>query len=222
MDNANDFRPIRVFFSKKGDAIYISHLDLTRCMQRCIKRSGIPIWYTQGFHPHQYMTFALPLALGYESECESMDIRLTEEMDLSVVMELLNAALPRDIRVLRVTQPKMDPKEIAFAEYEAEVSFACDSQGEKFLALLEQDQILVSKRTKKGPKDVDLKPLLELLSWEEREGALHLSLRLPAGSTLNLNPTLLFDAFCRAYQCETAQWKVRRTRVLTANFTEFC
>lgn len=222
MDKANDFCTIRIFFSKTGDAKYISHLDLTRCMQRCIKRSGVPIWYTQGFHPHQYMTFALPLALGYESGCESMDMRLTGEMDFSDVKDKLNNALPRDIRVLRVALPQMDPKEIAMAEYETQVRFSCENAGEKLDALMAQEQILVSKRTKKGKKDVDLKPLVEILSRGEEEGNLALRLRLPAGNTLNINPTLFFDAFCAAYGCEAEQYRVWRLRILTANFTEFC
>ena len=55
---------VRLWFQKCGDARYISHLDLSRCMQRALKRSGLPIWYTEGFNPHAYVTFALPLSMG--------------------------------------------------------------------------------------------------------------------------------------------------------------
>ena len=69
---------VRAVFAKRGRAKYISHLDLNRCMQRVFKRSGIPIWYTEGFNPHIYITFALPLSLGYESGVEIMDFNITE------------------------------------------------------------------------------------------------------------------------------------------------
>ena len=53
---------VRIWFSKKGEASYISLLDLQRVMGRAIKRSGVPAWYTQGFNPHIYMTFAEEIA----------------------------------------------------------------------------------------------------------------------------------------------------------------
>lgn len=67
---------VRVWFTKTGEAAYISLLDLQRVMQRALKRSGLPVWYTQGFNPHIYMTFAAPLALGQESLVESLDCRM--------------------------------------------------------------------------------------------------------------------------------------------------
>ncbi len=61
---------VRVWFTKTGEAAYISLLDLQRVMQRALKRARLPVWYTQGFNPHIYMTFAAPLALGQESLVE--------------------------------------------------------------------------------------------------------------------------------------------------------
>ena len=71
---------IRVFYNKTQRAKYISHLDINRCMQRALKRSGLPVWYTEGFHTHIYVTFALPTPLGFESMYEAMDFRLIEEL----------------------------------------------------------------------------------------------------------------------------------------------
>ena len=61
-------RCVRVWFHKTGPIRYISHLDLMRTMTRAIRRSRIPLWYTEGFNPHPYMTFALPLSLGMQRE----------------------------------------------------------------------------------------------------------------------------------------------------------
>ena len=66
---------VRISFEKKNEASYISLLDLQRVMQRVLKRSGLPVWHTLGFNPHIYMTFACPLSLGQESECECVDVK---------------------------------------------------------------------------------------------------------------------------------------------------
>ena len=73
-----DKKNIRVFFEKKDRAIYISHLDLLRTMQRALKRSGLPVWYSEGFNPRIYLNFPLALALGVESSCEIMDFPLID------------------------------------------------------------------------------------------------------------------------------------------------
>ena len=108
---------VRVFFEKTGMTKYISHLDLMRCMTRAIKRAAIPAWYTEGFNPHLFITFALPLTLGVESLCESMDIRLTEEMGFEEVKNRLNVNLPDGIRITNVAAPVYKANDIAFAEY---------------------------------------------------------------------------------------------------------
>ena len=86
---------VRVWFTKTGEAAYISLLDLQRVMQRALKRSGLPVWYTQGFNPHIYMTFAAPLALGQESLVESLDCRMeTLPGDWEQARAALQACLP--------------------------------------------------------------------------------------------------------------------------------
>lgn len=50
-------REVRLRFSKTGRLKYISHLDINRVMSRALKRAGIPLWYTEGFNPHPYMSF---------------------------------------------------------------------------------------------------------------------------------------------------------------------
>ena len=61
---------LRLFYRKRGRAKYISHLDITRCMQRSLKRAGLPVWYTQGFNPHMYMTFEIGRASCRERVCQ--------------------------------------------------------------------------------------------------------------------------------------------------------
>ena len=77
---------VRLHFSKTFEAKYISHLDLARCFSRALKKSGLDLWYTEGFNTRLYLTFALPLSLGLESLCETVDIRLiNDEFDPNIV-----------------------------------------------------------------------------------------------------------------------------------------
>ena len=108
---------VRLFFTKTGLAKYISHLDLMRCMSRAVKRAGIPLWYTEGFNPHLFMTFARPLSLGQESLCEVVDVRLVGEMTFKDIQTRLNETLPKDITVVSVQKPVHKPSEITFVYF---------------------------------------------------------------------------------------------------------
>ena len=66
---------VRIRFRKVGEAAYISLLDLQRVFHRILKRSGLPVYYTQGFNPHIYLSFACPLSLGQESICECCEVK---------------------------------------------------------------------------------------------------------------------------------------------------
>lgn len=188
----------RVFYEKKDRAKYISHLDINRLMQRVLKRSGLPVWYTEGFNPHMYLTFALPLSLGYESEYECMDLRLTEKMDFEAVKNILVRNMPAGISVTKVAEPIHKAAEVGFADYKIAVfseKLSTDILAEHFCTFFNQDEIIVTKRTKRGEKNLDIKPDIILLDQDKKEDSLIYSMRFPAGNEKNYNPSLLFDAF---------------------------
>lgn len=201
---------IRVFYTKLSRAKYISHLDITRCMQRAIKRAEIPVWYTEGFNPHIYITFSLPLSLGYESKSEIMDMRIVEDMSFDEIKERLNSVLPPDIRVCRVDIQRHDPVEIETALYKIELAVA-DKNGnilspeivsDKFTEFIQSETIEVEKKTKKGFKTIDIKPFCELVGTgavSEKQAA-ELSVKLSAGNTQNINPSLLLNEFYKRYE----------------------
>ena len=101
---------VRVWFEKKGAVRYISHLDLTRNMARGLKLSGLPVWYTEGFNPRIYMTYAMPLSLGVCGERECMDIRLTEAVPFSELTVRLNTCLPRGLRALEAGNQRVSSR----------------------------------------------------------------------------------------------------------------
>lgn len=218
MENVRD---IRVFYTRSGAASYLSHLDINRCFQRAVARSRLPVWHTQGFNPHIYITFALPTPLGYKSNCETVDLRAAKELSFEEIGQRLNAALPPDFNIYKVALPVHGTEAIAKANYLVLVSSPAETAAglqTRFEAFLAQEKLPVLKKSKKGMKEIDLKPMLELLAAEEGgQGELALTLRLAAGNTANINPSLVFEAFSRFSGLELDCIRVTKQRVLTAN-----
>lgn len=190
---------VRAIFEKTGRAKYISHLDLNRCMLRTFRRSGLPIWYTEGFNPHPYYAFALALSLGYESRCEILDFNLNEELPFDVIRDRLNAVMPEGMRIMSVAEQKLKITAIAKAEY----AFSLETADPKKLygdihALIGGESIFIEKKTKRGVKNVDIKPGTEIISCEISESSVNMTMRLPAGTQTNYNPTLFFEALKNA------------------------
>lgn len=200
---------VRVFFSKTGRAIYISHLDLYRVFQRAVKRCKLPVWETQGFNPHIYITFTLPLALGTEGVCESLDTKLTEDISFEEIKDKLNSALPKDIRVLYAAEPVYKNTDVEKSEYEVSIS----ADNEKLREFFSQEQIITQKKTKKGISEIDLKPVIEIL--EQKEGFIRM--KLPSGTETNINANLVFDAFEKQYDVEIDSLSIKRTAVYCKN-----
>lgn len=89
-------------FSKKGDMVYISHLDLMTLFRRAIRRADLPFFLTAGFTPRAKISIPKALKLGIESENEEMSLWLTEEVSPEEVKDSVNKALPEGIRLLDV------------------------------------------------------------------------------------------------------------------------
>lgn len=202
----------RVFFSKTDRAKYISHLDLYRVFQRAIIKSKLPVWYTEGFNPHLYIQFMLPLSLGQEGLREAADFRLTEEIPPEEVTARLNASLPLDLRITETAVPVMKNTDIVEAEYKIEA----DVSREKFAEFAQSEKILVEKKTKKGVSEIDLKPNIKKLEIGDV-----ITVRLPAGNEFNLNPALLFEAYEKFSGEKISRLKITRTRIFAQNGEEF-
>ncbi len=213
----------RLFFSKLRDMKYISHLDLYRCFQRAIVRSGLDVWYTEGFNSHLYLSFPLALSLGFESSCEVADIRLlSPEEDIP---SRLNSCLPQDIRVTDAAEAVMDPGEIAGAEDRPEfddLELSRQALEEALCGSLSGESIIVQKKTKKGAlKEVDIKK--DILSFELLQDSQLLTADavLSAGIQNNLNPKVILDRLSERLGREPDHWLVRRTRLITKYGRDF-
>jgi radical SAM-linked protein len=90
---------LRIRFTKHGAVRYIGHLDMQRYFQRANRRAGLKVVYSEGFSPHQRMSFAMPLSVGYESDAEYFDIELSEAISSEDIMQRLNAQMTDGIDV---------------------------------------------------------------------------------------------------------------------------
>ena len=218
-------RSVRVWFNKIGTIRYISHLDLMRTMTRAVRRSGLPLWYTEGFNPHPYLTFALPLSLGMESVCESMDIKIEDGVSNEEIFEKLKNVMPDGIEVTAVTDPVTDPKYIAYGEFDVKFENVENTEKlkEEIETMLSGSELIVQKLGKQGHKkvykDINLLEFIESYSISVDEETLTLKVLLPAGSAKNVNPSLLADEILK--KAENASYVIRRLNLLTADKKKF-
>ena len=219
-------REVRLRFSKTGRLKYISHLDINRAMSRALKRAGIPLWYTEGFNPHPYMSFSLPLSLGVESLCESVDLRITGEITNKEIKDRLNSVLPEDLKIVDVYDDFRDNSEIVYSDYVYKFEFEDNDLAlEKIKNVLSSDEILALKKGKKGKrrimKETNIKSFIDRYSVSIRDNVIVLNIRLLAGPEKNLNPSLLFDTIIRLIDMDF-EWKsISRISLLDKDYKEF-
>ena len=209
---------VRVWFSKTGEASYISLLDLQRVFQRALKRSGLPVWYTQGFNPHIYMTFAVPLALGHESVAECVDFKSeAENYDWTAAAPVLSGCLPKGIDVLRIGPAQADTADIAFARYE--IRYDENGQADRAARAYEHFASLaeapVEKKGKRSTRTIDLKQCVEIESARRTREGFCLAVLLPAGGELTVSPSLLTSFLETQCGLDGALPRVLRTALYT-------
>ena len=192
----------RIQFAKTGRARYISHLDLMRTFQRAFLRADLHVRHTEGFNPHAYVSIALPLSVGFSSQCEILEFGLPEDADLSQVPGRLTRVLPEGITVSRCYSGGRPFKELCWVnyiitlEYDAGAPVGAENA---VRALLGQERLVVSKKSKKaksGQVQVDLIPLIRRVDYESRRDAIVLDTVLRAQNP-GLNPTLLVETIRR-------------------------
>ncbi len=204
---------IRIKFRKYGVMKFIGHLDIMRFFQKAIRRSGIDICYSEGFSPHQVMSFAAPLGVGITSDGEYLDIEVHGSASSKESMAKLNEVMVEGMEITGYVQLDDNAKTamsvVSAADYEIWYKEGYDipesisdfevlqSRAEEFF--IKPDQILITKKTKKSEKQIDLKQLVyafQVLQPQERfnqQPAFYL--KVCTGSMDNLKPELVMEAF---------------------------
>lgn len=215
---------LRLYISKKGRIKFVSHLDMFRLMQRAVRRAEIPLWYTEGFNPHPYISFLLAMSLGVESEGEPVDIRIIGDISPEEVKDRLNRCMPEGLRVERAVKPFNKSSEISFASYDVFYSKEDVSEKELFDALT-SGKLTCEKSGKSGGKKVmktvDVSSHIKKFVLDSDKEDIKLEVILPAGSTFNLNPLQLSQAVSLYLGKEVIPVQVMRTSLLCEDMSNF-
>ncbi len=209
---------VRIFYKKTALLKFVSHLDMTRFMARALRKTDIPVWYTEGYNSHLYLTFALPLSLGFESTYEVMDIKITDDnYPLDKIKEKLSYVMPSYLQIISVAEPVSKVGDIAFAEYEITFDRNVSKELTEFL---KQDKIICQKRNKKKQTvDIDVAEKIAGFTLSDI-GDTVLKLCLPAGGGDNLNPSIILDAFKVKSEIEF-NFSVIRTKLMDRKMNIF-
>lgn len=189
---------IRMQFCKTREGRFLSHLDLMHTWERVIRRSQLPLAYSQGFNPHPKINFASACAVGTTSDGEYMDMELTQELPVEQVKEMLQAVMPPAFRVsaMKVVSGKAPSlmSIIQRARYVLQLELVEEATQEQLDAALEnfwQQEEIVIYRYKKNSKDkkpVNIRPgVYELELTAEGKNAL-LHIQVQSGNEGNIRP----------------------------------
>lgn len=196
MAEAMNPEKLRLRFSKKGRAVYISHLDLMRTMQRAFLRAGCTLKYSEGFNPHPLISILLPLGVGCASECELMDFQLPAAEALSPLPDRLNAVMPEGISALEVYPAARKVKELKWLrisgtlEYDAADIAAVRDGLQAFFA---RESIVIEKKTKRGMGESDIAPAIREIGFTAGEKCVRVAAVISAQEP-TLNPEHLVAA----------------------------
>lgn len=196
---------IRIRFRKYGVMKFIGHLDIMRYFQKAMRRANIDICYSEGFSPHQIMSFAAPLGVGITSDGEYLDIEVHSTRSSKESMQALNDAMVEGVEVTAYVKlpdtAKTAMSIVAAADYDLYFKPGYETLATlaEFRTGLEnfftsQTEVLITKKTKKSEKVMDLKQLVYEFKVEEREGRPSFYLKLCTGSSDNLKPELVVES----------------------------
>ena len=210
-------------FTKTGDMIYISHLDLGRLFLRVLRMSGLRPAYSQGFNPHPKMSFAMPLSLGIHSVCEILEF---ETEGHSVSLDIVNDRLPDGVRVTSWREkPEIITKPLASLVTAASYEYMCEGITEApslLESFFKRESVTVQKTDKKtgtqNPKDIR-EEMLDYRIIKDMRGRMLAEATLSAMPGKTLNPLVFFGAFCESsgIDKESLSPVITRTAILGAD-----
>ena len=191
---------LRLKFSKNGPIKFIGHLDVMRYFQKAIRRADIDVKYSEGFSPHQVISFAQPLSVGATSDGEYMDMTVNSMVSTKDIMDRLNNVLNEGIKILAITELSERDEKAMTASFAARyrLNFRENIRPDfdwcsKFEEYLSQDKLPAMKKTKSGEKEIDMKPMIFEYCIDSAKEEVNILLSMSSSATLK--PTLLFEGF---------------------------
>ncbi|MBO5648884.1 MAG: DUF2344 domain-containing protein [Clostridia bacterium] len=191
---------VRLGFYKVGDMQFISHLDLQRFMKRAFVRSGLPIWFSEGFNPHPKMVFSTPLSIGIQSECEFADTKMTAPVTPAQVVDALNPCMPDTLQLFYAAPPVHKMTDIGYASYDIRITHPQSSpEMASAMDALFSSPLILTKKSKAGDRDTDITPLIRSAStvYDPADNTMTLHCVLCADNANFLNPEYLMRGAAR-------------------------
>lgn len=223
---------IRIKFAKYGTMKFIGHLDMMRFFQKAIRRAGIDIKYSEGFSPHQIMSFAAPLGVGLESMGEYLDIEVNsmknlygDDFTIEGMKDALNQVMVEGVEVVSVgvlpDTVKNAMASVAAASYRLhskEGNFDIADLEETVKAFYAQETIPYTKETKKSVIELDLKQGIYEITTQEIETddvTTAICMTVNASSSGNIKPSMVFEKLCEFAGVEIPASAYQVTRLET-------
>ena len=167
-------KKVRLRFTKKGDARFISHLELAHLFHRASKRADLPLCYTEGFHPMPRIIFATALPVGVESLMEIVDMELEGRMTPLEVKEGLNQVLPQGIEIVKADEVPLSsspssliPQSVYWIPLDHLLSK--EEAIKRLKKALKEKELLLHQERKGKKRRVDVRPLIEKMEVKEGE-----------------------------------------------------
>lgn len=158
----------RIWHEKLAQSCWLSQLELQAVLDRALRRANIPMSFSQGFHPMPLMSFGRALPVGVESRCEWFSVTLRELLGPQFLLQALNPCLPMGIRAYKA-EPVPYGQRTTQALQET-FSVRLDGRGEELATCFDNFSRLetcpCTRETKKGPKTVDVRPILSDIQSE--------------------------------------------------------
>ena len=207
-------------FQKSDQVRHLGLLDLQRTIQRALRRSGLPLAYSNGFNPHIVMSFASALSSGIPGDRELLDVGLNGEVTEEECVTALNRVLPPSLAVSRVrlVEDRFPKVTAALRQSEYKITLKGEDgkkMAEALPAFLAETEIMALRKTKRSENMVNIRPMiheLSIIDETDNEVVLHAQVSFTESATLK--PDLLMHALSDYAKVELPRCEIRRTQLL--------
>ncbi len=213
---------LRIKYKKENNMKFLSHLELIKTMERAFRRMNFKMAFSQGFNPKPKISYAAPLPVGVESECDYLDVELVEKVDIDELLKNQKNFLPNGLEFVEAKYRGKSKKLMSLVTDSAYIIQICtqeemtkESVKEKVDHFVNQDEITYEKLNKRNKlKIIDIKPLIgsfDVLSVYKDQ--VILKAMVTTGSNGNLKPEKLTELFCEHESISLIEGKDRYRRV---------
>ena len=186
-------------FEKSERIRHIGHLDIQRSVQRGLRRSGLPVAYSNGFNPHILISFASALSTGAAGKREIMDVTMAEPVTAEAFTAAMNGAMPPDLRVLEARE--LDDRHPAMMSLVRAARYDLKIDGEEAFraiegaipAAMDKETLTATRKTKTKITECNIRPLIHEIAAKDG----HLTAVLTLNEQEACKPGMLLEALCR-------------------------